>query len=164
MANTTITPSVGAIALAGVAASESLGSMTIVPNTGQAFFNGPAPTLTNITFGLWTVAVLDAMTRLFTWAALANTGITSHGQPVPFGSWGGSYFQATGTFGSGGSVQLEGSNDGVTWVKLSPAALTGAGAFAPLGAAEKPRYLRPNVTAGDGTTAIVVTGTLSFAP
>ncbi|HLJ39488.1 MAG TPA: hypothetical protein VKT54_13870 [Steroidobacteraceae bacterium] len=70
-------------------------------------------------------------------------------------------FQASGTFGSGGSVQIEGSNDGVNFYKLSPAALTAPGAFASLGAQEQPRYLRPNCTAGDGTTAITVSAFLA---
>jgi len=75
--------------------------------------------------------------------------------------WRSASFQATGTWGSGGSVQIEGSNDGVNWYKLSPAALTSAGVFASLGAQEFPRYLRPNVTAGDVNTAITVTTYLS---
>jgi hypothetical protein len=65
-------------------------------------------------------------------------------------------FVATGTFGAGGSIRLEGSNDGTNWFALSPTALTAAGIFAALGAAEHPRFIRPNVTAGDGTTAITV--------
>lgn len=69
-------------------------------------------------------------------------------------------FQVAGTFGAGGSVQMEGSNDNAAWVKLSPAALVAAGFFAPLAVNERPKYIRPNVTAGDGTTALTVTGFL----
>lgn len=68
------------------------------------------------------------------------------------------FFQASGTFGAGGSVQLEGSNDGTNWGKLSVAALTAVGVFAPLGNNEYPEFIRPNVTAGDGTTSITVIG------
>lgn len=66
--------------------------------------------------------------------------------------------QVTGTFGSSGSVQLEGSNDGTTFVLLTDnlgnnltftaAGLKGVG---PLAA-----YIRPRVTVGDGTTDLDV--------
>lgn len=73
------------------------------------------------------------------------------------------YFMASvsGTFGVGGSISLQGSVDGVNWFNLSPPALTAAGMFAALGAAEHPRYIRPNVTAGDGTTSLTVVGFFS---
>lgn len=87
-----------------------------------------------------------------TWSAVPNGNQgDAHGGP-----W--STFSAivTGTFGVAGSVRLEGSNDGVNWFALSPTALVAAGSFAPLGAAEHPKFIRPNVTAGDGTTALTV--------
>ena len=74
--------------------------------------------------------------------------------------WVTAFFQVTGTIGAAGSIQMEGSNDGTNWVKLSPAALTAVGLFAALGANEHPKFIRPNVTAGDGTTALTVTGFL----
>lgn len=74
--------------------------------------------------------------------------------------WLTAFFQVTGTIGAAGSIQLEGSNDNVNWVKLSPAALVAVGLFAPLGVNERPKYIRPNVTAGDGTTALTVIGFL----
>lgn len=67
-------------------------------------------------------------------------------------------FQIEGTFGSGGSVTLEGSNDAVNAVTLDDFAgnaLTKTAA-ALVSAAQLPRYVRPNVTAGDGTTSITV--------
>jgi hypothetical protein len=91
-----------------------------------------------------------------TWAAVPNG---NQGDSIAE-DWASAFFQVTGTFGAGGSVQIEGSNDGSTWVKLSPAALTAAGLFAALGATERPKFVRPNVTAGDGTTALTVTGFL----
>ncbi len=100
-----------------------------------------------------TVAATDGG-YLATWTAIANG---AQGDQLSPASWQSAFFQATGTFGSGGSVRLEGSNDGANWFPLSPAALTAPGSFAPLGANEKPQYVRPNVTAGDGTTAIAVT-------
>jgi len=135
----------------------------ITPNTGQAFINGAAPTQTQVTFTQWAATIVDAISRIFTWASMPNTGIPAQGQPIQFTGWASAFFQVTGTFGAAGSVQLEGSEDGQTWVKLSPAALTGAGAFAALGATERPRYIRPHVTNGDGTTSLTVAGNLAFA-
>jgi hypothetical protein len=68
------------------------------------------------------------------------------------------FTQVSGTLGSGGSVQIEGSNDGFTWTKLSPAALTSGlpAFFAALGANERPKYVRPNCTAGDATTNLTI--------
>ena len=67
--------------------------------------------------------------------------------------------QVTGTFGTGGSLQLEGSNDGSNWVILAdpqgnPLTFT-AGKIEQV--LETPRYVRPRVTAGDGTTNLVAT-------
>lgn len=62
--------------------------------------------------------------------------------------------QVIGALGTGGSVTIQGSNDGATWFTLTDqtgAALT----FTALGAkvaAEAPQWMRPNVTAGDGST------------
>jgi hypothetical protein len=89
-----------------------------------------------------------------TWSAVPNGNQGS----AYAGDWLEAFFQVTGTFGVSGSVQIEGSNDGANWVKLTPAALTAAGLFAGLGVTERPRFIRPNVTAGDGSTALTVTG------
>lgn len=88
-----------------------------------------------------------------TWAAIpnGNNGDAAGGPYVT------AYFIVFGTFGVGGSVSLQGSNDGVNWQNLSPAALTAAGAFI-LGLTEHPKFIRPIVTAGDGTTALTVVG------
>ena len=67
--------------------------------------------------------------------------------------------QVSGTFGAGGTVVIEGSNNGTNWITLTDqlgTALSFTGAdIAPI--MEVTRYIRPRVTAGDGTTAIVVT-------
>lgn len=89
-----------------------------------------------------------------TWPAVPNGNQgDGHGGPYITAS-----FQATGTFGAGGSVRLEGSEDGVNYFALTPTALVAAGIFAPLGVTEHPKFIRPSVTAGDGTTAITVVG------
>jgi len=88
-----------------------------------------------------------------TWAAIPN-GNQGDGHGGPYVT---ATFIATGTFGTGGSIRMEGSNDGTNWVPLTATALTAAGEFV-LAPAEHPKFIRPNVTAGDGTTAITVTG------
>jgi len=131
MSNTTITPTVGAITLAGVA-----------PTPAQAYVPG------QVNEGQGAQMTLQ-------WNALPNGGA---GQPSLVAQWRSAFFQVTGTFGSGGSVQMEGSNDGTNWVKLSPTALVAAGLFAALGVNERPRFIRPHVTAGDGTTSLNIAG------
>ena len=91
------------------------------------------------------------------WAAVPNG---NQGDAIAE-DWTTASFQVGGTFGAGGSVQMEGSNDGTNWVILpGTAALTAAGFFAPITASFRPKYVRCNVTAGDGTTALTVTGFL----
>lgn len=69
--------------------------------------------------------------------------------------------QVLGTFGAGGSVNIEGSNDsGTTYAILNDT--RGEGNALTLTAAdvrrvnERPQQIRPNVTAGDGTTSLTV--------
>lgn len=93
--------------------------------------------------------------HLFTWTPLAN-GDTGAAVSSPL--LGRMTVQVTGTFGAGGTVVLQGSNDGTNWETLNdkaPAAisLTAAGLVAVL---ETPVFIRPSVTAGDGTTALTV--------
>lgn len=60
--------------------------------------------------------------------------------------------QANGVFGAGGNVVIEGSNDGVNWFPAA-AAITVGGIQQ---IAIYTHYIRPRVTAGDGTTAVLV--------
>ena len=69
--------------------------------------------------------------------------------------------QLKGTFGAGGSVNVEGSNDGGTTYHIlndsrgegNPLTLTAADMRQIL---ENPGLIRPNVTAGDGTTNLTL--------
>jgi hypothetical protein len=67
--------------------------------------------------------------------------------------------QVVGTFGAGGSVSIEGSNDGgTTWKVLTDPqgnalTFTAAGLEA---ISEMTQKLRPHVTAGDGTTSLSI--------
>lgn len=67
--------------------------------------------------------------------------------------------QVVGTFGSGGSLSIQGSNDsGVTWATLTDP-LGNALTFTSAGMkqiTELPHLLKPNCTAGDGTTSLAV--------
>lgn len=67
-------------------------------------------------------------------------------------------FQVAGTFG-GASVTIQGSNDTVNWAPLSdpqgnPLTFTSSKIEQAL---ELPRFVRPFVNGGDGTTALTVT-------
>lgn len=90
-----------------------------------------------------------------TWEGLLN-GDT--GSPESGAALSDRCVSVSGTFGAAGSVRLEGSNDLITWYTLTDLqgnALT----FTAAGmeqVQENPFYVRPNVTAGDGTTSLVV--------
>lgn len=67
--------------------------------------------------------------------------------------------QITGTFGAGGTVLIEGSNDGTNYSTLhdpggNALSLTTAQIIAVL---EISAFIRPRVSAGDGTTSLAVT-------
>lgn len=93
---------------------------------------------------------------LFTWAPLTTSGDV--GAQVDYGPGaGGRSIQVTGTFGTSGSVSIEGSNDGQNWYvlnDLSGAALTFTSAGLK-GVREDTLYLRPHLTAGTGTISLV---------
>jgi hypothetical protein len=94
--------------------------------------------------------------RLVTWSGLLNGDAGSAVDWVDFAD---RCFQVSGTFGAGGSLTIQGSNDGATWSTLADpqgTALTFTSARIEQ-ALELPRYVRPSVTAGDGTTNLVVT-------
>jgi len=98
--------------------------------------------------------------RLVTWTGLTFT-TTDSGDPVQWVDFADRCVQVTGTFGTGGSVSLEGSNTGNTneFIVLSDPqgnALTITAARIEQ-VLELPRYVRPRVTAGDGTTNLTVT-------
>lgn len=96
---------------------------------------------------------------LVTWASMANgdSGTPTDQNLMP---WLDRTFQITGTFGSGGTVLIEGTNDLVNYYTLTDPqgnalSVTTAGIHQ---VTEVVVAMRPRVSAGDGTTAIVVTG------
>lgn len=106
-----------------------------------------------------TIAVpVDQMARVVSWAGLLN------------GDVGAGHIVAdaadilalilSGTLGAGGTVTWQGSLDNVNWFALSskigtPAAVAQTALLTPAMIQERPIYIRPNVTAGDGTTTLV---------
>lgn len=91
------------------------------------------------------------------WGSLVN-GDAGDAAGPDMALWSDRSIQVTGTFGAAGTVVLEGSNDGNNWFTLnSPQgtalSFTAAGLKQVL---EGALYVRPHVTAGDGTTAIAV--------
>ena len=94
--------------------------------------------------------------NITTWAAVPNG---NQGLPQNCASYNDKCVQVSGTLGVGGSVNIEGSNDATNWVILhdpAGAALTLTAVPALKEILENPVYIRPNVTAGDGTTAFTV--------
>ena len=97
------------------------------------------------------VADEDLSVKRVKWLLMANG---DSGASIKFGAWQDRTVQITGTFGTGGSVQLEGSNDGANWFVLSdPSSTTIVKTAAAIEQVlELSLYVRPRVTAGDGTT------------
>ena len=99
---------------------------------------------------------LDAVAGwLLTWGPMANSDT---GVSVSLPGNADKTIQVTGTFGSGGSATLQGSNDNINFFALTDPtgtaiAITSAGIKA---VTEAVAYIRPAITAGDGTTALTV--------
>ena len=91
--------------------------------------------------------------HVITWEALAN-GDT--GSPIEMPGSDIRSVQFDGTFGTGGTIVFEGSNDGTTYFTLTdPQGNAVSKTAAALEAIEeRPRFIRPKVTAGDGTTSL----------
>jgi hypothetical protein len=100
--------------------------------------------------------------RVRTWSPLTTTN--ADGAPIAYASngMGGVTFQVTGTWGAGGALVIEGSNDGATYFTLNDqanVALT-MSANALKTVRDQPLYVRPRVTGGDGTTSLTVVAAL----
>ena len=96
--------------------------------------------------------------RVRTWTPLTTTN--SDGDPISYASngTGAVAIQVNGTFGTGGTLVIQGSNNGVNWYSLNDPANT-AVSFTTAGlktVVDMPLYIRPLVSAGDGTTSLTV--------
>lgn len=94
--------------------------------------------------------------RLVVWTGLLNG---DQGSPWEVGDFADYTIQIVGIFGAGGTIVFEGSNDGTTYFTLNDvqAAAISKTTAALEQVAEAPRYVRPSVTAGDGSTSLTCT-------
>lgn len=93
--------------------------------------------------------------NLVEWLLLANG---DDGQPYEGADWADRTVQIDGTFGAAGSVTLLGSVDGANYFALTDPqgnAITKTAAGLEV-IEEAPRFMKPSVTAGDGTTSLNV--------
>lgn len=96
--------------------------------------------------------------RIITWSTL---DADDDALPVRLGDWRIRSVQADGTFGDAGSCSIQGSNTAASgsWIALTS---DGTNAIAltdstPTPVFEDTLYVKPLATAGDGTTALVIT-------
>jgi len=99
----------------------------------------------------------DGSARKIVWSGLTTTN--ADGAPAEWIQWADRCIQFTGTFGAGGTVKLQGSNDGSNWFDLADPQ---GNAISKSSAAieqvlEMTQYVRPFVSAGDGTTNLTAT-------
>lgn len=102
----------------------------------------------------------DGSVKKWSWTGsnkLVNGDTTA---PIPFSEWADRSVQFLGTFGTGGTIIWEGSNDdGATYFQLND--LSGGNAISKTaaggeGVAEVTQLARARVTGGDGTTSLEV--------
>ncbi len=103
------------------------------------------------------VSNLDEGTYIVVWEGLLQSS-ADVGTEVALAHWGRVCVQVVGTFSTGGEVTLQGSNDGTTWGALHDPQGTDLAIqnSEPLEVRENPRYIRPSVTGGDGSTDLDV--------
>lgn len=90
------------------------------------------------------------------WGPLANGDA---GEAIPFSQYADKSIQLTGTFGVGGSLRFEGSNDGgINWAPLTDVQGNALNLTSEQikQITEVTDLTRPRVTGGDGTTALIV--------
>ncbi|WP_027854691.1 hypothetical protein [Marinobacterium litorale] len=100
----------------------------------------------------------DGSIRKYEFVELTTTN--DDGAPIALGAWCDCSIQVTGTFGTGGTLSWEGSNDGgTTWATLNDVNGTALDIqSAGVEHCQVPAELvRPHITAGDGSTDLDVT-------
>ena len=92
------------------------------------------------------------------WKWLTLTTTNADGQPLIIDRRTDRTVQVSGTFGAGGTLVIEGSNDGTNYFTLNDLQATALSFTSARleGISEMPLYIRPRVTAGDGTTSLNV--------
>jgi hypothetical protein len=100
----------------------------------------------------------DTGCHVVTWAALTQTG-SDTGDPYECPGAADRSVQVQGTLGTGGTVVIEGSNDGTNYVTLTDPqgnalSINAIGRIEAI--SELTRWIRPRVTAGDVATSLTV--------
>lgn len=98
----------------------------------------------------------NSRTILVAWAAMQNGDV---GDAIPFAQYTDKSVQMAGTFGGGGIVTIEGSNDGDNWSTLTDPQgndLNFATSKIEM-VTEATMFVRPRVVSGDVTTSLSVT-------
>jgi hypothetical protein len=130
---------------------------TLSPSTGALNLIGLVPAMSPASVQAVTADAGQSLT--VTWSGLLNGFV---GTPSPARLYSRATIQVTGILGSGASIGILGSSDGLNWATVSSAPITtstGLGFFGTLNAT--PKYLKPSVASGDGTTNLQVTAVLS---
>jgi hypothetical protein len=107
-----------------------------------------------VAYSVETLKTHKEKTLLYTW--VLENGDT--GVPVEMPGFADRSVQVEGTFGSGGNLRIQGSNNGTKYLPLTDPQgndlnITTAKIEQ---VTEVVRWIRPNVTAGDGTTSLTV--------
>lgn len=95
--------------------------------------------------------------HVIVWTPLTTTN--ADGRPVEMPGSVVRSIHFSGTFGTGGTIKLQGSNNGTSWVDLTDPQGNAISKTAEAIEAieENTRYVRPFVSAGDGTTSLTAT-------
>jgi len=114
----------------------------------------------------YSVENIDGNVRVATWTPLANGDV---GQPYAGANFSDCSVQVYGTFGTGGNARLQGSLESGTpsnWVTLTDPQGTALNmTTAALNQVLQRCYtMRPNITAGDGTTSLTVKIAFTSSP
>ena len=112
-------------------------------------------TVAHTAVSLPTLVDLDGV-RCRRWSDMANGDV---GDPIVLTRYNDRTIQVGGTFGVGGTMTLEGSNDGAQWDAMRDVFNVDITATSNklITLTEVPLYIRPHITAGNGSTAITVT-------
>jgi hypothetical protein len=113
--------------------------------------------MATITAAITRIATHGDRAHVISWTPMTFSG-TDVGTALEMPGSSDRSVQVTGTFGTGGSVRIEGSNDGTNYAVLTDPQgnaldITTAKIEAVM---ELTRYIRPRITAGDGTTSLTV--------
>lgn len=105
-------------------------------------------------------AQIDILARVDTWAGLLQSSLDTGAAVSVADAIEIMVMIVSGTLGAGGAITWEGSLDNNLWFPLSsrigtPVAIVQTALLTPTMVQERPLYVRPRISAGDGTTTLV---------